>query len=49
MALKSPQISIFTDRIEILSHGGLVIDRDEKGFNSGASLPVNGFLASIFL
>ena len=49
LTLNAPQISIFTDRIEILSHGGLAIDQDEKGFYSGASLPVNDVLASIFL
>lgn len=48
LTLNAPQISIFTDRIEILSHGGLAIDQDEKGFYSGASLPVNDVLASIF-
>lgn len=49
LTLNSPQISIFTDRIEILSHGGLALDQDEKGFYNGASLPVNDVLASIFL
>lgn len=49
LSLNAPQISIFTDRIEILSHGGLTIDQDEKGFYSGASIPVNDVLASIFL
>lgn len=49
LSLNAPQISIFTDRIEILSHGGLAIDQDEKGFYSGASIPVNDVLASIFL
>lgn len=49
LTLNAPQISIFTDRIEILSHGGLAIDQDETGFYSGASLPVNDVLASIFL
>lgn len=49
LTLNAPQISIFTDRIEILSHGGLAIDQDENGFYSGASLPVNDVLASIFL
>lgn len=49
LLLNAPQISIFTDRIEILSHGGLTIDQDEKGFYSGASIPVNDLLASIFL
>lgn len=49
LTLNAPQISIFTDRIEILSHGGLAIDQDESGFYGGASIPVNDVLASIFL
>ena len=49
LTLNAPQISIFTDRIEILSHGGLALDQDESGFYSGASIPVNDVLASIFL
>lgn len=49
LTLNGPQISIFTDRIEILSHGGLAIDQDETGFYNGSSLPVNEILSSIFL
>lgn len=49
LTLNAPQISIFTNRIEILSHGGLTIDQDEEGFYSGSSIPVNEVLASIFL
>ena len=49
LTLNAPKISIFTNRIEILSHGGLAIDQDESGFYSGSSLPVNEVLASIFL
>lgn len=49
LTLNGPQISIFSDRIEILSHGGLASDQDEEGFYSGASIPVNEVLASIFL
>lgn len=49
LTLNAPQISIFTDRIEILSHGGLTIDQDEEGFFNGSSIPVNEVLASIFL
>lgn len=49
LTLNGPQISIFTDRIEILSHGGLALDQDVEGFYSGASIPVNEILASIFL
>ena len=48
LTLNAPQISIFFDRIEILSHGGLASDQDEEGFYSGASIPVNEVLASIF-
>lgn len=49
LILNGPAISIFTDRIEILSHGGLAIDQDETGFYNGSSLPVNEMLANIFL
>ncbi len=49
LLLNSPSITIFTDRMEILSHGGLAIDQDETGFFNGSSLPVNESLASIFL
>lgn len=49
LTLNGPQITIFKNRIEILSHGGLAIDQDEKGFYSGTSIPVNEVLASIFL
>lgn len=49
LTLNGPQISIFTERIEILSHGGLALDQDIEGFYSGASIPVNEILASIFL
>lgn len=49
ITLNSPAITIFTDRIEILSHGGLALDQDETGFYSGSSLPVNEILATLFL
>lgn len=49
LTLNAPQISVFTDRIEILSHGGLAFDQDETGFYNGSSIPVNEVLASIFL
>lgn len=49
LTLNGPAISIFSDRIEILSHGGLAIDQDEIGFCNGSSLPVNEILANIFL
>lgn len=49
LTLNGPQISVFSDRMEILSHGGLAVDQDVEGFYSGASIPVNEVLASIFL
>ena len=49
LILNSPSITIFTDRMEILSHGGLAIDQDEIGFFNGSSIPINESLASIFL
>jgi predicted HTH transcriptional regulator len=49
LTLNAPQISIFTNRIEIISHGGLALDQDVQGFYSGTSIPVNDILASIFL
>lgn len=49
LTLNAPAMTIFTDRIEILSHGGLAIDQDVEGFYSGSSLPVNEILATIFL
>lgn len=49
LGLNAPMISVFTDRIEILSHGGLGIEQDLEGFYSGVSILVNEVLASIFL
>lgn len=49
LTLNAPTITIYTDRIEILSFGGLSIDQDIEGFYQGASLPVNEVLSSIFL
>lgn len=49
LILNAPAITIFTDRIEILSHGGLALDQDEAGFYSGSSIPVNEILATLFL
>lgn len=49
LTLNAPQISVFSDRLEILSHGGLAVDQDEEGFYSGVSIPVNDVLASVFL
>ncbi len=47
--LNSPQISVFSDRIEILSHGILGPDQTLEGFYNGESKPVNPALAHIFM
>ena len=49
LGLNAPMISVFTDRIEIVSHGGLALEQDVDGFFNGISIPVNEVLASIFL
>ena len=49
LGLNAPMVSVFTDRIEILSHGGLGVEQDLEGFYNGVSIPVNEVLASIFL
>ena len=49
LTLDAPMISIFTDRIEILSHGTLTSEQSIDGFYKGISHPVNEELASIFL
>ena len=49
LTLNAPAVTVYTDRIEILSHGGLAIDQDIEGFYSGSSLPVNEILATLFL
>ncbi|MDD6082004.1 MAG: putative DNA binding domain-containing protein [Oscillospiraceae bacterium] len=47
--ITEPQISLFTDRIEILSHGGLTRGMTEKQFFDGISKPRNSTLMRIFL
>ena len=42
-------ISVFSNRIEILSRGGLPADQTLEGFYNGESKPVNMKLAEIFL
>lgn len=49
MHLNAPQISVFTDRIEILSHGLLGADQTFDGFFKGVSRPVNPALAHVFM
>ena len=44
-----PQISMFSDRLEILSHGGLPKGMTESDFYEGISHPRNAVLMRIFL
>ena len=45
----SPMISVFSDRIEILSRGSIPNGQTKDGFFKGVSRPVNEELANIFL
>lgn len=45
----APMISVFSDRIEIVSHGGMPDNQTFEGFFEGLSRPVNEELATIFL
>lgn len=49
MSLDAPQISVFADRIEIISHGTIGPDQTYEGFFKGVSKPVNPALAHILL
>ena len=44
-----PMISVFTDRIEILSRGTIPAGQTMEGFFLGVSVPVNEKLSEIFL
>lgn len=47
--ITEPQISIYSNRIEILSHGGLPYGMSKKSFFEGISRPRNATLMRIFL
>jgi predicted HTH transcriptional regulator len=47
--ITEPQISMFHDRLEILSHGGLPIGMTKEQFFDGTSKPRNATLMRIFL
>lgn len=47
--LNAPQIAVFTDRIEIISHGTLAPEQTYDGFFRGLSVPVNPALAHILM
>jgi len=44
-----PMITVFSDRIEILSRGSLAPEQTIEGFFAGESIPVNKKLSEIFL
>lgn len=47
--ITEPQISMFSDRLEILSHGGLTNGMTKEQFYQGISKPRNATLMRIFL
>lgn len=47
--LNAPQVSVYSDRIEILSHGTIGSDQTMNGFFKGISRPVNPSLARILM
>ena len=47
--ITEPQISLFSDRLEIISHGGLPSGMTEKDFFEGISHPRNATLMRIFM
>ena len=47
--MTEPQISLFTDRMEILSHGGLPSGMSTEDFYEGISHPRNSTLMRVFL
>ena len=49
MTIPETQISIFPDRLEMLSHGGLPSGMTKKQFFGGISKPRNAISMRIFL
>ena len=45
----APMITVYSNRIEILSRGSLAIGQTKEGFYAGESVPVNQKLSDIFL
>ncbi|MGI6680394.1 MAG: ATP-binding protein [Bdellovibrionota bacterium] len=45
----APMITIYNNRLEVLSHGSLPKKQTKEGFFSGVSIPVNQKLSDIFL
>ncbi len=49
VGLNAPMVTVFSDRIEILSHGQMAPGQTMEGFFRGTSVPVNRSLSDIFL
>lgn len=49
VGLNAPMVTIFSNRIEILSHGAMAPTQTMEGFFRGMSVPVNKSLSDIFL
>lgn len=49
VSMEAPAVSVFSNRIEILSRGALAPDQTIDGFFRGDSVPVNRSLSEIFL
>ena len=45
----APMITVYSNRIEILSRGGIAPGQTKEGFYSGVSIPINQKLSDIFL
>ena len=45
----APMFTVYSDRLEIVSHGALPPDQTMEGFYAGVSVPVNKELSDIFL
>lgn len=49
VTLNEPMITVYSDRIEILSRGTLAPEQTMEGFFAGESIPINRKLSEIFL
>lgn len=49
VGLNAPMVTVFSDRVEILSHGAMAPTQTMEGFFRGMSVPVNRSLSDIFL
>lgn len=49
VGLNAPMVTVFSDRVEVLSHGAMAPAQTMEGFFRGASVPVNQSLSDVFL